>query len=415
MSTRRRFHERWWSVAVAVAGIVLAGAAPACASFPGANGRIAFVRADTIWTARADGGDQRALVAGAAPAWSPDGRRLAFERDGQIWVMNADGTGETALTGADAFAQHPTWSPDGRIAYADGGVIWVMNGDGSDPHPVAPPPPTPEIQYSASDPDWTGTGEWIAFSYGFAYGEGEGCPCSNIGSVRPDGTGFLEGPSGSAFDYNYDPEFSPDGNHLAWTITGGHHGGSVVVVDGAPVTPLDAGTPGDWVASDHVAWSPDGGQVAYDSNLARDPSGRLDVYVTRLADRATTRVLEDATQPDWQSVAPLSCTGVTAAPRRLWPPDHRLHRVVLRIPADLSAVADVVITGVSSDEPPSHHGADFIIAPDRRSVLLRAERSPHGDGRTYTIAFTARRDGTPGTAAADTCDGTATVTVPRHP
>src|SRR3954467_14058894 len=65
---------------------MLAGSASA--SFPGANGVIAFARnrhgSGHLFTINADGTGERQLTFGSAsdsqPAWSPDGTRLAFVR-----------------------------------------------------------------------------------------------------------------------------------------------------------------------------------------------------------------------------------------------------------------------------------------------------------------------------------------------
>src|SRR5207237_328246 len=97
---------------------------PAKATFPGANGRIAFSSdfsdPSQIYTMRSDGTDLRQLThvsaghAAVSPAWSPDGTRIAFTLNNRIWVMNADGAGKQKLTHRDGFEDHsPSWSPDG--------------------------------------------------------------------------------------------------------------------------------------------------------------------------------------------------------------------------------------------------------------------------------------------------------------
>src|SRR2546425_1417579 len=87
------------------------------ATFPGANGRIAFStdfsNPSQIYTMRPDGTGLRRLThvsaghAATNPAWSPSGTRIAFSvatldpqnpeniLNSWIWVMNADGTGKT--------------------------------------------------------------------------------------------------------------------------------------------------------------------------------------------------------------------------------------------------------------------------------------------------------------------------------
>src|SRR5688572_10329048 len=74
--------------------------APARATFPGRDGRIAFVRSGDIYSIRADGTGILRLTAGAAtdgnPVWNPAGTHIAFARliDSifDVWVMRSDGT-----------------------------------------------------------------------------------------------------------------------------------------------------------------------------------------------------------------------------------------------------------------------------------------------------------------------------------
>src|SRR5437870_7090446 len=82
--------------------VALALAAPAHATFPGANGKIVF---DGIYTMNPDGTGVTQVpntVGGENPVWSPDGTRIAFDRsdgsDFELFVINADGSGLTHLT-----------------------------------------------------------------------------------------------------------------------------------------------------------------------------------------------------------------------------------------------------------------------------------------------------------------------------
>ena len=94
-------------------------AAPAGATFPGSNGRIAFVQSSNVYTMEADGSGVRqltSLLPGSAAqfvAWSPSGRRLVFDMSppggsAQLWMMRADGSGVKMIErGGDA----PRWGP----------------------------------------------------------------------------------------------------------------------------------------------------------------------------------------------------------------------------------------------------------------------------------------------------------------
>ena len=99
---------------------------PASASFPGENGRIAFVLEQNgfgdIYTMDPDGANRQRLSTIATyddrnPAFSPDGTKIAFEsnRDGnlEIYVMKSNGFGVTRLTNSPGSDTDPSWSPDG--------------------------------------------------------------------------------------------------------------------------------------------------------------------------------------------------------------------------------------------------------------------------------------------------------------
>ena len=77
----------------------------------------------------------------------------------------------------------------------------------------------------------------------------------------------------------------------------------------------------------------------------------------------------------------------------LWLPDHRMMPVSVVGVTDANNNATVTITRITQDEPTNGTGdgdtaTDAIINPDG-TALLRAERSGRGDGRVYTIHFTA--------------------------
>ena len=110
----------------------LLSAGPAHATFPGANGRIAYTwsrggEGDTgpsprlvgVVSVRPDGSGRRLIAAGGAdPGYSPDGRRIAFLRSRRLWVAQADGGRARAVTPRGWLAGEYDWSPGGtRLAF----------------------------------------------------------------------------------------------------------------------------------------------------------------------------------------------------------------------------------------------------------------------------------------------------------
>ncbi|GAB4551874.1 MAG: hypothetical protein OHK0023_19300 [Anaerolineae bacterium] len=91
-----------------------------------------------------------------APAWSPDGQHIAFEtyldteKRWVIMVMDADGSNPRRLSGPDANDHHPTWGPEGWIAFQrqteQGNRLFMMRADGSEV--------TQLTETEAVEPDW---------------------------------------------------------------------------------------------------------------------------------------------------------------------------------------------------------------------------------------------------------------------
>jgi Tol biopolymer transport system component len=146
---------------IVVAALIAALAAPAQASFPGANGRVAYLLPDAdglthIWTSLPDGSDRRLLTSGPFAAfdesWSADGRLLVYSTDRyatapppdpgfrvDVVVLDPATGGERLLTHG-GINEQPSFSPDGsRIVFASTatngkgqGIFTMRASDGGD-------------------------------------------------------------------------------------------------------------------------------------------------------------------------------------------------------------------------------------------------------------------------------------------
>jgi hypothetical protein len=99
---------------------------------------------------------------------------------------------------------------------------------------------------------------------------------------------------------------------------------------------------------------------------------------------------------------------IKADPAQLWPPNGKLVPVTVNVQAvaECGSVTSKIVS-VSSNEPPDGTAPDWIITGDL-SLRLRAERSPHGDGRVYTITVRCTA------ASGESSTGTVVVRVPRN-
>lgn len=276
----------------------LCAVAPAAwASFPGSNGRIAYVAAGTdveqggsessyvsLQTIESRGkrdrfvqGCQRtegAPAAGncdisyASPAFSPDGRRLAFDAGGSLALIAPGGSGLKVLPALSADDGHPAFSPSGRqLAFAarrgSRTDVRVMSTTGRRARTVV---------RSATTPDWSKRG-LIAF-----------VRAGRIYTVRPDGRRVRRLTRGR------DPSFSPSGRQIAFARRGGIY---TMRADGSRprriVRRSGARAP---------AFSPNGRQLVYDGNglrVVRVTDGRqLSILVEDV------RGVFDGSEPAWQ-------------------------------------------------------------------------------------------------------------------
>jgi dipeptidyl aminopeptidase/acylaminoacyl peptidase len=298
---------------LAIGGLAVAPPA-AQASFPGANGRIAFSSDRSgdfeIYTINPDGSDLKRLTnapgSDGVARWSPDGTKLTFSSDregnAEIYTMNADGSGETRLTSNPAQDSLPSWSPDGtKIAFTrlpQAGAnpqIVVINADGSGETQITQgtPAPAPEgvpgggYFHSEWGPD--GRIAVAAFTPGTTF---------QIYLMNGDGSGQRQLTQTAANAIT--PTWSPDATKVAYVDQGQFGGIHAINVDGTGDTQLTPGTAQDGLGS----YSPDGTKIVFSSN--RD-GGAQQVYTMNADGSDQKRLLTSGSNDvgaEWQA-APL--------------------------------------------------------------------------------------------------------------
>jgi hypothetical protein len=289
----------------AVALALFASVPPADASFPGENGKIAFVRDGVIHTIDPDGTDDTPLVPGQTPAWSPDGKKLVFTRSDGLYVSAADGTGAVRIL-ADSWPYSAAWSPDGaKIVYVDLGDcgtwgcdsarLYTFNSDGS----------SRTLLYGAVDqprnPQWSPDGRKILVHQVSLNGSGCISDCEYVYAIAADGTGVTQRLS-SPLDRDSFPSWAPDGSKILfehyrssseWGIyTMNPNGtGQALLLAGQPIYP--------------GAWSPDGKKIAVSGYPPGCTSSCQVEVLTMNADGTGLTAIPNTTGgggPDWQPI-----------------------------------------------------------------------------------------------------------------
>lgn len=305
---RLRSRSRWAaSLVLAVLTMSLGLAAPAEAAFPGHDGKIIFVRGDHLYAMRADGSDVTQLTRGSSldeePAWSPDGRQIAFSRQVKtgflhIYVMKADGTSARPITAARTDDYAPAWAPHGtRIAFVRGlekPRVYVMSLDGGGLRAVA-------RGYTVA---WSPDGKWLAISRTVRNK-------AAIVLVRPNGKDLHRlTPASIAGD---DPNWSPDGHRLAFTLINNLQGPpsawssdvAIIARNGTGLTRVTHSHPG---LDTGPAWSPSGSKIVFDRSTFKSLTVVDRLYILHIP--AALRALMhrrlrlkpgiEGSDPDWQ-------------------------------------------------------------------------------------------------------------------
>jgi hypothetical protein len=188
-------------------------------------------------------------------------------------------------------------------------------------------------------------------------------------------------------------------------------------------------TNGSDVILNGTGYDADGDVLIYQWSLLSQPAGSratLADQTTQMPQFLTDQVglyiaqliVDDGqlgSEPDTVTVTAVNqvpvCEQASAQPNTLWPPNHKFNSIALQGITDPDGDALTLnITGISQDEPVNaagdgNTGPDAIIDGDQ--AQLRSERAGGGNGRVYSIYFTAD-DGV------DQCTGSVSVSVPHN-
>lgn len=232
------------------------------------------------------------------PRWSPDHRRIAFLKEKgalrTLWVMQADGSGERIVSSGDVLDFD--WAPNSQeLAIAlfeddssDNGGIYIVSIGGDPPQRVSD---------EGSEPDFSPDGERIAFSATLA----DSAPFAvDVYVVNRDGTGLTNVTENPAHHSAAQPSWSPDGSRIALTNTiddptadeGGPYTSQVYVMnpDGTDAARISES---DKTYKIRPTWNPVGSLVAYGTECDMDYCFAWDEIAVAVADGSEERLLTD--------------------------------------------------------------------------------------------------------------------------
>lgn len=271
------------------------------APIPPPNGKIVYHTGGAganIATVNADGTDKRVLTSGGYsdlyPEWSPDGTKIAFSSNRQgtssIYVMNADGSSVQRVTDDGGNDRYPTWSPNGQeIAFesdrAGSSEVYSINVNGTDLSRRT------TNSRSESRLDWSPGGTKIAYMSSDASGDRD---VYVLNVADGSETAITSTPTD---DFN--PEFSPDGERIAFS---GYRSG----ITNHKIFLVNAAGTGETVVNDdgqyytYPTWSPTGTYIAFIANF----DGPNDIYLMKADGTGIVNVTNDASSdfaPDWSN------------------------------------------------------------------------------------------------------------------
>ena len=294
--------------AVAAALVTVVIGSPAYATFPGADGKIAFgdSRSGRIYSINPDGASKKQLTTGGRraddPQWSPSGGRIAYitsahKDDPKLQIMNAGGgSPKVILEGSKRHFRtmsSPTWSPTGgRIAFCATGKfgtrIFAVDQDGTNLANLS------GAHRADCDPDWAPDGSKIVFR--FQAGKGWA-----LAKMDPDGTSRK---TIVASGVNVDPSYAPNSALIAFDRRTGKG-----KYDIAEVSPTGSGlrmvtkTKGRWEYA--PAWSPAGDMIVFPRSIGGARTSPADLWVMNPDGTHPDQITNSPgseTTPSWQRI-----------------------------------------------------------------------------------------------------------------
>jgi TolB protein len=287
------------AVLMACAAALLAISEKAEATFPGKNGKIAYVRDEgndsEIYTINPGGRGETQLThdhtGNYVPSYSPDGKKIVYSgspgrRDTEIYTINAGGGGKTQLTNNHRDDFFPAYSPGGKkIVYMHDGAndselytIDVRTG-----HRVQLTNNDREDFYPSYSPD----GKKIVYSGSSGSGDTE------IYTINASGGDMTQVTNNN--NDEFDPNYSPDGKRIAYTGLNRNYDKSAIYtisVRGGGISKVTKGS--------DPSYSPDGKKIAY--TVYKGPF--TGIYKINVGGGGKFRIaprLEYAESPSWGS------------------------------------------------------------------------------------------------------------------
>ena len=277
---------------LASAALLATTVTPAFATYPGKNGRIAFIAGPDVYTMNPDGTNVKQLTnlgpdnSAFWESWSPDGKQIVFNEYRspdylpQLWLMNADGSNQHLLLADTGFAdERPSFSPDGnsvvfnrcRFDVEACGLYQIGLAGGS-------PTAITNVNIGIQDvsPQYTSNGN-LTFT-----GVGRGGVICAIYLHARDGDGLRQ--LTPAPLSTRQPDWSPDGNLIAVSSHCGNPQNEeiwIVDVKGNEIRQL-TNNGNDYLAGPHdfhPSWSPQGDAIVF-QRLAPDFSSSA-IYIMK--------------------------------------------------------------------------------------------------------------------------------------